>query len=193
LLCVKTTLAQEEKVAVRVDELYEKALHQASHIEQTFLELGASLRRLYDRDRDLYQRVVEKSGLGRRKAYYLLGISRKFERLPGIPRARLRAVGWTKLQVISKNLTATNADELLRMAESHSVRDLEALIRGEQPKGDDAKCVLMYFTPEQYEIYASRILKKGAYRSGRGIHNKEEALINILKELPDNGDEKTHS
>lgn len=173
-----------------IDELYDKALHQASHVEQTFLELGASLRRLYDRDRDLYHKVVAKSGLGSRKAYYLLSISRKFDKLPGIPKSRLRALGWTKLQVISRNLTAKNADQLLELAEQNNVRDLEAHLRGEEPKGDSAKCVLMYFTPEQYEIYASRILQKGAYRSGRGIVNKEEALINILKELPESGSEK---
>jgi hypothetical protein len=175
-------LLKEEKVAVNINDLYEKALHQSSHVEQTFLELGTSLRRLYDRDRDLYHKVVEKSGLGTRKAYYLLDISRKFEKLPGIPKARLRAVGWTKLQVISKHLTPQNGDELLTMAENNTVRDLEALLRGEKPKGANAKCVLMYFTPEQYEVYAERLLKKGAYRSGRGILNKEEALIKILEE-----------
>jgi hypothetical protein len=172
----------EEMVAVSTDGLYTKALSQASHVDQTFLELGASLRRLYDRDKDLYHKVVEKSGLGSRKAYYLIEISRKFDKLPGIPKARLRALGWTKLQVISKNLTPQNADELLTLAEQNNVRDLEALLRGEKPKGDNAKCVLMYFTPEQYEVYADSVLKKGAYRSGRGILGKEEALIKILKE-----------
>jgi len=169
-------------VAVNLNELYEKALQQSTHVEKTFLELGASLRRLYDRDRDLYHKVVEKSGLGPRKAYYLLDISRKFDKLPGVPKARLREIGWTKLMVIAKHLNPQNYDELLTMAEQNKVRDLEALLRGEKPKGDTAKCVLMYFTPEQYEVYAERLLKKGAYRSGRGILNKEEALIKILRE-----------
>ena len=176
-------------MAVNINELYEKALHQSTHVDQTFLELGTSLRRLYDRDRDLYHKVVDKSGLGSRKAYYLLDISRKFEKLPGIPKSRLRAVGWTKLQVISKQLTAQNADELLTMAENNPVRDLEALMRGEKPKGENAKCVLMYFTPEQYEVYAESLLKKGAYRSGRGILNKEEALIKILEEYAQDHDD----
>jgi hypothetical protein len=172
----------EEMVAVSTDELYAKALSQASHVEQTFLELGASLKRLYDRDKDLYHKVVEKSGLGSRKAYYLLEISRKLAKFPGIPKARLRALGWTKLQAVAKKLTAQNADELLTLAEQNTVRDLESLIRGETPKGDNAKCVLMYFTPEQYDVYSEAVLKKGAYRSGRGILGKEEALIKILKE-----------
>jgi hypothetical protein len=180
-------------VAVSTDELYAKALDQATHVEQTFLELGASLRRLYDRDPELYHKVVEKSGLGSRKAYYLLAISKKFDKMPGIPKARLRALGWTKLQVIAKKLTVQNADELVTMAETNTVRDLEALLRGEEPKGDNARCVLMYFTPKQYDVYAASILKKGAYRSGRGIVNKEEALIKILKEHSLTQDEKNGS
>jgi hypothetical protein len=75
------------------------------------------------------------------------------------------------------------------MAENNPVRDLEALLRGEKPKGEHAKCVLMYFTPDQYEVYAESLLKKGAYRSGRGILNKEEALMKILEEYAKDHDD----
>jgi hypothetical protein len=168
-------------VAANLSELYDKALHQSTRVEQTFLELGASLRRLYDRDREQYHKVIERSGIGLRKAYYLVSISHKFAKIP-VPRARLREIGWTKLQVIAKHLTPQNYGELLTLAEQNKVRDLEALLRGETPKGDNTHCVLMYFTPKQYEIFKERVLKGGAYRSGRGLLNKEGALIKILRE-----------
>jgi hypothetical protein len=181
-------LLREEKLAVNLDDLYDRAFDQATHVDQTFLELGESLRRLHNRDKDLYQKLVERSGLGTRKAYYLLEISRRLERIPGIPKSRLRALGWTKLATIAKQLTPKNVEKLLTLAENNSVRDLEALARGERPKGDNTHCVQMYFTPGQYEIFASRILENGAYRSGRGILNKEEALIKILSDIPEEGE-----
>jgi hypothetical protein len=128
-----------------IDQLYDRALVLSSDVEDKFLELGRSLRHLLDRDPDLFQQVVNKGRLGRRKAYYLVEVSRVFEPLP-VPRSRLRKIGWTKLQLIGKHLDASNIDALLFMAEENSSKELERVLRGEKPLGD-AHCVLMYFSP----------------------------------------------
>jgi hypothetical protein len=91
-------------MTISTDELYDRAMALSSDVEDKFLELGRSLRQLLDRDPGLFQQVVRKRGLGRRKAYYLVEVSRKFEPLP-ISRARLKKIGWTKLQIIGQHVT----------------------------------------------------------------------------------------
>ena len=165
-------------MALKTEELYDKALALSADVEDNFLELGRSLRQLLDRDPDLFQQVVNK-GLGRRKAYYMVEVSRIFDPLP-IPRSRLRKIGWTKLQVIGKHVTPDNLEDLLTLAESVNSKVLERQMRGEKPM-ENAHCVVMYFTPKQYAEFKEALLKNGAEPSGRGIVGKEEALINALR------------
>jgi hypothetical protein len=161
-----------------IDELYDRALALSSDVEDKFLELGRSLRQLLDRDPALFQQVVKKR-LGRRKAYYLVEVSRKFQPLP-ISRARLKKIGWTKLQIIGQHVTKDNVEELVGLAEQLNTKQLERKMQGEEPLGN-AHCVLMYFSPKQYAEFEEALLKNGAERSGRGIVGKEEALINVLR------------
>ena len=166
-------------MTISIEELYDRALALSSDVEDKFLELARSLRQLLDRNPDLFQQVVQKGSLGRRKAYYLVEVSRTFEPLP-VPRSRLRKIGWTKLQLIGKHLDASNIDDLLGLAEANNAKELERLLRGEKPLGN-AHCVLMYFSPRQYAEFESALLKNGATQSGRGIVGKEKALINALR------------
>ena len=123
---------------------------------------------------------MKKRGLGRRKAYYLVEVSRKFEPLP-ISRARLKKIGWTKLQIIGQHVTKDNVEELVSLAEQLKTKQLERKMQGDEPISN-AHCVLMYFSPKQYAEFEEAVLKKnGAEPSGRGIVGKEEALINALR------------
>jgi hypothetical protein len=167
-------------MTISIEELYDRALALSPDVENQFLELGRSLRQLLDRDPGLFQQIVKKGRLGRRKAYYLVEVSRKFEPLP-VPRSRLRKIGWTKLQLIGKHLDASNIDELLELAENNNSNELERILRGDKPLGGDAHCVLMYFSPKQYAELEAALLKNGGSRSGRGIVGKEKALINALR------------
>jgi hypothetical protein len=164
---------------ISIDELYDRALALSSDVEDKFLELGRSLRQLLDRDPPLFQQVVKKRGLGRRKAYYLVEVSRKFEPLP-ISRARLKKIGWTKLQIIGQHVTKDNVEELVNLAEQLKTKQLERKMRGDDSL-NNAHCVLMYFSPKQYAEFEEALLKNGAERSGRGIVGKEGALINALR------------
>ena len=166
-------------MTMSIEELYDKALALSSDVEDTFLELGRSLRQLLDRDPDLFQQIVKKGRLGRRKAYYLVEVSRKFEPLP-ISRARLKKIGWTKLQIIGQHVTKDNVEELVNLAEQLKTKQLERIMQGDEPL-DNAHCVLMYFSPKQYAAFEGALLKNGGERSGRGIVGKEEALIKALR------------
>lgn len=169
------------------EELFDQAVAWSTNVEDTFLDLGRSLRKLLDRDPEMFSQLWQKSSLGRRKAYYLVEVSRAFDPLP-VARSRLKKLGWTKLQILAKHVTKSNVQELLALAEGcKNAKQLEAHMRGEKPV-DNAHCVLMYFSPKQYKVLEEALLKNGARRSGRGFLNKEAALTRALKKLNDQHD-----
>ena len=168
-------------MALSNDDLYDKAMELSKDFDDNFLDLAKTLRQLLDRDPEKFRDLWTKTNLGRRKAYYLVEVSRTFDPLPG-PKSRLKKIGWTKLQVIGKHVTKDNLGEMLDLAEKHTAKELESLMRGEKPS-NNAHCVLMYFSPKQYDLLERTLLKNGGTRSGRGINDKEEALITALKKL----------
>ena len=170
-------------MALRTEAIYEKALTLSGNVEDNFLDLAKSLRQLRDREPDLVKRIWEKTNLGSRKAYYLMNIDEWYTGLP-VGRARLKAIGWTKLQIIGPHINAENCDELLDMAENNTAAQLKVLMKGEKPV-KDAHCVLMYLSARQYKEFESVLLSHGATRSGRGILNKEDALIAALRKVKD--------
>ena len=174
---------KEECVAVSNEELYENALSLTGTAEDNFLDLATALRKLKDRDPELFQKAYDhpKSGLDRRKAYYMIEVSRAFDPLP-IARSRLKKIGWTKLQVIGKHINKDNAQDLVALAENSTTKQLEAQMKGHKPL-TNAHCVLMYFSPKQYKQLENVLLHNGGERSGRGILHKEKALLNALKKI----------
>ena len=166
-------------MTLSTEALYDNALNLSKDVDDNFLELGKALRQVQDRDPELFHKIVAKTNLGRRKAYYVVEVSRIFDPLP-IPRPRLRQIGWTKLQLIGKRLKPDNMEDLLTLAEQVNAKELERRLRGEKPMGN-AHCVLMYLTSKQYAELEAALLKNGATRSGRGIVDKEKALINALR------------
>jgi hypothetical protein len=173
---------KEESMALSTDALYEKSLDLAKDVDDNFLDLARSLRQLLDRDPDLFRRVMDRTGLGSRKAYYLVNIDKWFGGLP-VGKARLKNIGWTKLQIIGPQVTPHNLDEMLELAENNTAAQLKSLMKGETPL-NNAHCVLMYFSPKQYDELETVLLANGGTKQGRGILGKEEALLKALKKLP---------
>ena len=159
---------------VKPDELYDQVISLSKDLDAQFLELGVLLRDLQETDSDAFRLTAQNSGIGLRKAYYLVNIHRAFGKLK-VPAARLRAIGWTKLNVISSYVTKQNVKELLKLAEENTVRNLERRLKGDEPE-NNAHAVLMYFSPDDYEKLASKLVEHGAVRQGRGLQNKEQAL-----------------
>jgi hypothetical protein len=170
-------------VTLNIEALYQKALSLSADVEDTFLDLGRYLRQLLDRDPELFQKIVHQTNLGRRKAYYLVEISRVFDSLQ-VSRARLKKLGWTKLSLIAKQVTQANVEEWLERAENLSTKQLERKMKGKTPI-KNAACVLMYFSPKEYEELAEALAKYGATPTERGIQNREEALMRMVGRLND--------
>jgi hypothetical protein len=168
-------------LALSTEDLYDKATSLSSNVEDNFLELGKTLRQLLDRDPQLFQKLVGKDPQKRRKMYYMVEVSRIFDPLP-VPRSRLRKIGWTKLQLIGKHVNPDNMEELLELAEANNAKELERHMRGEKPLGN-AHVVLMYFSPKEYKELEEALVQNGGTRSGRGIQNKEKALMNVIRKV----------
>lgn len=97
----------------------------------------------------------------------------------GIDENRLHTVGWTKLTVLADHIDATNRDQLLDLAEECTVRELSILMRDGVPV-DGERCVLLYFEPEAYQMFEQAIMAFGGKKVGRGLVNKEAALIQLI-------------
>lgn len=168
-------------MALSTEDLYDKALTMSGNVEDNFLELGRSLRQLLARDPELFKQVVEKSDLGRRKAYYLVEVSAAFDPLK-FSRTRLSKLGWSKLQILARHVKQDNIEELVKLAENATNRQLERLMAGEAPM-KNARCVLLYFSPKQYDELETALLHHGGKRAGRGIVDKEKALISVVRKV----------
>jgi len=161
--------------------LLEKAVIISSSPDASDIELAITLAALHDSGRGELKRFAEKSGMSPRKVYYLAEVGEKLKKVR-IRKAQLERIGWSKLQIIAKNLTVRNAERLFDLAEGHTSHQLKSLMRGgeEKPK---SHCVLMYFTPEQYQEFEQAILSNGGKRSGRGLIQKEAAIINLINSV----------
>jgi hypothetical protein len=161
--------------------VYFKAL-MLTTADDKFLELGASLHFLQGIAPKYFKMLLDLPEVGRRKGYYLVLVDKAFGKVAQIEavRIRLKKLGWTKLSVIAPHVTPDNLDELLGLAEQHSVENLKLVLQGEEPIVD-GKTVTLRFTKKQFEVFKEAIVKKGAIKSGDGFIRKERALIKALK------------
>jgi hypothetical protein len=126
--------------------------------------------------------IIFGTGVGRRKAYYLVKV---WERFASFPKPRLAAIGWTKLTVIATHSQPGSEARALDLAEVTTVKDLERALQDGSSPGVAFKSVLLRLTPGQHRLFASALVKYGATKStnGRGFANKEGALIRALRTL----------
>jgi len=158
------------------DELYQLALRLASDPQGDVLELGGALARLLDRDRLQFKELLGVSGLTARRAYILVAISRAFDPL-ALPRKRLQALGWVKLQALAGHIDAGNAEALLKMAETHSAAGLRGLLsRNGLALGDGEKA-------EVALINAANRNAGGQGRARRRRYEKEEPTVHVARML----------
>jgi hypothetical protein len=94
--------------------------------------------------------------------------------------------------MIAKQATQDNIDELLDLAERNNVKELERVIQRKEPLGDESHCVLMYFSPKQYEELEEALLHHGARKAdrGRGLVEKEKALLKLIRKAMGRGKEE---
>jgi hypothetical protein len=67
-------------VALQDDQvLFEEATSLSKHVDDNFIELGRALRKLQESKPVLFEKVYKTTDLGRRKAYYLVQVSKTFD------------------------------------------------------------------------------------------------------------------
>ena len=81
--------------------------------------------------------------------------------------------------MIAKHVTQDNREDLLQLAEAHTARNLQAIMRGEEPI-IGGRVILLHFTGEQFAAFSKAILAHGAIQNGDGFIGKEKALIDAL-------------
>jgi len=128
-----------------------------------------------------YTSLVARSGVTLRTAYYWVAIYNSFRGL-GVSSARLRKIGWTKLKDIAPCVNKSNVKQLLALAQGHASKDVERLMSDQTAIGN-ARTINLRFTPEQYVVVEQALIKFGAIRAGRGLEDKEVAVVAMSTKL----------
>jgi hypothetical protein len=168
------------------EALFQDALALAKRPDANFLQLARSFARVRSSLPERYSDLIKQSGLNSRRANYLIEIAEHLSRLEAqgvrFDEDRLQRVGWSKLRVIARHLTPRNTSKWLERAERETIRELVARVNGEKPAAKE-HVIVLHFTPEQYQTFEEAILANGGTlkRRGRGLQNKEQALVNIIQ------------
>ena len=91
------------------EKAFQRAVELPKCPQENFMELGRCLARLKEEPEE-FRRFLKMSGMGSRKAYYLISISQVFGPLR-LPKARLKKIGWTKLQVPGDEISGSTRRE----------------------------------------------------------------------------------
>ena len=161
------------------DELITHALDMITTIDDSFLDLGELLRFLQLNDMKTFHTLLSFPQLGRRKGYYLAKINRTFGHL-NIDKERLLKIGWTKLQMVTAYVNDENYEDYLALAEELKAYNLANVLKGKMMVAN-GRTIVMYLSPAQYKVFESGVVKFGAIVNGRGIIDKEKALMKALK------------
>lgn len=149
--------------------------------DETFLEIGRLLRKLQAIDPPAFKAARAIPGLGSRRAYYFVSISRAFDGL-AVPDERLTGLGWTKCGAIAPFVTADTVHELLALAEAGTVYEIEAQTR-DMPAIPDARCALLRMHPEDYPTFERLMVAYGAVVVGGRLTLKDAAFARLLQDL----------
>ncbi len=168
----------------RPSQLKKQAVELAGRPTLNFFELAGLIADLHDRDPALIVSLPQESGMSRRRLYYLLDVGRLIE-AHEISNADAEEIGWTKLQIIARHMGKTDAantphlTDLLGIASEHKARDLPAVLRGKRvaPK----RIVHFYLNLGARAELREALLKFGAEPVGKGLRNKEAALVRLVR------------
>lgn len=164
---------------MRMTKPRNSALEQALRLAKEPSDQSISLALLLAELRPLTE-FIRRSGISRRKAYYLAEVGRKLNGVEA-DRKRLVRIGWTKLQLVAKEITSRNARELIGLAEDLSANELKRAMRGQEPR-ERTRCTILYFDMDAHAEVEQALIEHGAVPSGRGLVGREEALLKIIRE-----------
>jgi len=162
-------------MGANTEDLIQQVQQLSPKFDEAFLQLGRVLARLQSEEPHAFKGAVQAANLGSRKTYYLLDIERAFRDLD-VTDEQLMEVGWTKLGMLAKKVNPQNVDQLLERAAELTSRQLAELLRGEEPTGD-TRTVMLTFNEADYDRIEPVLRHFGAQRSGRGLVDKEKAIV----------------
>jgi hypothetical protein len=131
-------------------------------------------------NRGEFARTVEKAGIDPKTARDLVSFALKQRRLRLDP-ARLAAVGWPKVRIVLDQLTDGEADNWLTIAAQHHKDALQNRVFAANEKSAPRVATLFRLTAEQLKVVRQAFLLEGVRRDGRGLRNKEAALVALAQ------------
>lgn len=149
-------------------------------LSETFIDLAEIIWDLKQADPEQFKTIWTTTPLGQRRAYALARIGRLLQDYD-LDRKRLAGIGWAKVEMVAAKLTPKTMNALLVLAESHNVRDLRRVLRGE--KALKPKLLIFELTPTQYDAITRTLIDFGAKKRSGGLVEKEKALHTALATL----------
>ena len=149
-----------------------------------FFELAENLAKLHDEDPSAIADLPDKTGMSRRRVYYLLDVGQLIA-ASEMSKAEAEEIGWTKLQIIARHVKQTGpceAEDLvsfLALARQHRARNLAKALPGQ---GAEATRIVSFeLSPTASSELNLALLAHGAKLTPRGLTGKAAALTKMVK------------
>lgn len=166
-------------------KLRQQIVHLLAEPNLNFFELSVALARLHERNLHMVSEIVAQTDKRlRRRLYYLLDAGRLIEK-GELTKAQAEKVGWTKLQIIARlepdldNVSEEQLRSWLEKAPNVKVRFLRETLTGLEPT--PTRAVVFHLNDEDRAILNDALMAYGAEAARRGLRNKEEALMKIVR------------
>jgi hypothetical protein len=156
---------------VRSTQAISRAKRLAASKNSTPIDLAEALWKTERANPGTLGEIISETGLGRRKAYYLMQVWDRFADLE-VPRWLLVNVGWTKLALVAKYSEPGAELGWLDLAQRNTAKELEAVMKGGAADRPKAHSVLLRLTPTQYKVFAAVLLKCKRILTARGIRRR---------------------
>lgn len=133
-----------EAATLPASELRAQALALKGKVNSTLIELAEILHVIYNTEKwkdfgfNSFEAYVETElSIGYRSAMYSVNIISKVKE-HNIPMLQAMQLGWGRLRALLPHLTAKNAETLLDMASTKSVREIQTELKSDAPTGDSS-------------------------------------------------------
>ena len=149
-----------------------------------FFELAENLATLHANDAGSIVDIPEKTGMSRRRLYYLLDVGQLID-ASKIAKSEAEEIGWTKLQIIARRLKlsgpceAEDLDSFLALARKHRARNLAKALSGQSAQV--TRIVSFELTPTARSDLNLALVAYGAKMTPRGLTGKAAALTKMVK------------
>ena len=149
-----------------------------------FFELAENLATLHAKDAGSIADIPEKTGMSRRRLYYLLDVGQLIA-ASEITKSDAEEIGWTKLQIIARRLKlsgpceAEDLDSFLALARKHRARNLAKALSGQN--APVTRIVSFELTPNARSDLNLALVAYGANMTPRGLTGKAAALTKLAK------------